>query len=216
MLAYAAGGRLSSRSFRPLRLFLGGGAFCVRITVTRSSVRLRTRNKSLLKNLRRIDPASQLLHDDLPLHKWVNRAMIRIRSCGAEGLGIRLTMLYRVGVETSVVRGYRVREAVLISPLYLCPCRDGYRWRSECEIDDIRQACLRFGRRRTTPYLNTAEQPVIFNIGRTGYAGLPATLNPVVSLKTCPVGAAGGVPPEGIGIVTRRGLPAGAGWPWPL
>ncbi len=97
--------------------------------------------------------------------------MIRIRPHGAEGLGKRVAVLQRVGVEPGVVRGYRVREAVLISPLHLCPCRDGYRWRRKCEIDDIHRACLRFGRRRTIRCLDTAEQPVIFNIGRTGYAG---------------------------------------------
>ena len=74
-------------------------------------------------------------------------------------------------METSVVGRYRVRETVLISPLHLCPYRDGYRRRDECEIADIRQACLRFGRARTVPYLDTAEQPMIFNIARTRDAG---------------------------------------------
>jgi hypothetical protein len=57
MHAYAAGGRLSCRSFRPLLTFPGGGAFGVRITVTRSAVRLGTRNKFLLTSLRGIDRA---------------------------------------------------------------------------------------------------------------------------------------------------------------
>ena len=139
--------------------------------MTRSAVRLGTINKFLLTNLCGIDPTSQLLHDNLPLHKWMNRAMIRISPDRAEGLRIRVIMLQGVGLETSIVRGYRVCEAVLISPLHLCPCRDAYRRRDECEIADIRQACLRFGRGRTILYLDTAEQPVIFNIAWTRYAG---------------------------------------------
>ena len=61
--------------------------------------------------------------------------------------------------------------SVLIGPLHLCPCGNGYRWRRKCEIDDIHRACLRFGRRRTIRYLDTAEQPVIFNIAQARYAG---------------------------------------------
>jgi len=61
--------------------------------------------------------------------------------------------------------------SVLIGPLHLCPCGNGYRWRRKCEIDDIHGACLRFGRRRTIRYLDTAEQPVVFNIARARYAG---------------------------------------------
>ncbi len=61
--------------------------------------------------------------------------------------------------------------SVLIGPLHLCPCGNGYRWRRKCEIDDIHRACLRFGRRRTIRYLDTAEQPVIFNIARARYTG---------------------------------------------
>jgi hypothetical protein len=69
--ADAAGGGLSSRSIRLLRLFLGGeghslsgGAVGVRIRVTWSAVRLGTRNKRLLTNFVRID-SSRLLHDNL-------------------------------------------------------------------------------------------------------------------------------------------------------
>src|ERR1700737_1394608 len=97
--------------------------------------------------------------------------MIRIRPRGAEGLGICLTMLDRVRLESTVIRGYRVGEAILISPLHLGPWRDRDGWRGKCKIHDSRQGYLRFGRRRTIRYLDTAEQPVIFNICRTRYAG---------------------------------------------
>jgi hypothetical protein len=47
--------------------------------------------------------------------------------------------------------------------------------------------------------------------------GLPgATRKVPVPLKTVPVGAAGGVPPAGGGMVTTSGLATGNNWPAPL
>src|SRR5437870_2674667 len=99
----------------------------------------------------------------------MNRAMIRVRPCGAEGLGKGFTMLQIVGVETSVVRGHRVGRAVLIGPLHLRSHSDCYGWRSKCEIADIYRACLRFRCGRTIGYLNAAEQPVVFDIAWARY-----------------------------------------------
>src|SRR6266568_4385375 len=56
----------------------------------------------------------------------------------------------------------------------------------------------------------------VSNRNRAGPDKVPAvTVNPLVALKTVPVGVPGPEPEAG-GMVNTRGEPGGNGWPWPL
>ena len=63
-----------------------------------------------------------LLDDNLPFHEGVNRAVIGVSAWGAERLGKGLPAIQNV----RVVRCHRVPGPVLIGPLDLHTCSDGY------------------------------------------------------------------------------------------